>query len=241
MTTEPDMARILLSAFLLSGIILQNVTPGLASLWGPQWMPGYKIRVMLACSGIQFVPRSGWGARPPKNQEPLKVQPVPRFIVHHTEGPECFNYWTCSERMRHWQNFHMDTRGWDDLGYSFLIGGDGRVYVARGWDRTGAHTKAHNSDALAAAFIGDFSRHLPTPRAAWALYRLLKCGVALGKISPRYTLHGHRDANCRTCPGDALYAYIRRWKHYGGRLQKFICETTPPTRPPMSKSQSLVA
>ncbi|KAH7945483.1 hypothetical protein HPB49_011245 [Dermacentor silvarum] len=100
---------------------------------------------------------------------------------------------------------------WDDLGYSFLIGGDGRVYVSRGWDRSGAHTKGHNDDALAAAFIGDFSRHLPTP---WA-----------GKIRPDYTLHGHRDANCRTCPGEALYAYISRWRRFGGKLKKYICET----------------
>ncbi|KAL1428106.1 hypothetical protein MTO96_016998 [Rhipicephalus appendiculatus] len=128
-------------------------------------------------------------------------------------------------RMRYWQNFHMDTRDWFDLGYSFLIGGDGRVYVARGWDASGAHTKGHNEDALAASFIGDFSRHLPTPRAIWALHRLLQCGVALGKIRPDYTVHGHRDAGCTSCPGDALYAYISRWANFGGKLQKYICST----------------
>ncbi|XP_075555711.1 peptidoglycan recognition protein 1-like isoform X2 [Dermacentor variabilis] len=125
---------------------------------------------------------------------------------------------------------HARIAGWDDLGYSFLIGGDGRVYVSRGWDRSGAHTKGHNDDALAAAFIGDFSRHLPTPWAVGALVRLLNCGVALGKIRPDYTLHGHRDANCRTCPGDALYAYISRWRHFGGKLKKYICEN-PATQP----------
>ncbi|XP_077521928.1 peptidoglycan recognition protein 1-like isoform X2 [Amblyomma americanum] len=224
----------LVFSVLLVGVVLQNATPGLADLWGHQWLPESKIRVLMACSGIRFVPRFAWGARPPRNQEWLKVQPVPRFFVHHTEGPECFNFWTCSERMRHWQNFHMDTRGWYDLGYNFLIGGDGLVYVSRGWDVVGKHTKEHNNEALAAAVIGDFSRHLPTPRALWALKKLLQCGVALGKIRPNYTLHGHRDGNCRKCPGDALYAYIRRWRQFGGRLQKYICEM-PLTRAPTYK------
>ncbi|KAH6925872.1 hypothetical protein HPB50_011491 [Hyalomma asiaticum] len=164
----------------IASIVLESTAPGFLPWWRwSLWLPTYRIHLMMACSGIRFVSRYEWGARQPKNQSRLKVQPVPRFFVHHTEGPECFDYWSCSERMRHWQNFHMDTRGWDDLGYSFLIGGDGRVYVSRGWDRAGAHTKGHNDDALAAAFIGDFSCHLPTPWAVVALARLLQCGVAL--------------------------------------------------------------
>lgn len=217
--------RLAVTVIVTAALLGMTATPGRAGSWWHPWVPIHRIRVMLACSGIRFVSRFEWGARQPKNQKRLEVQPVPRFFVHHTEGPECFNYWSCSERMRHWQNFHMDTRGWDDLGYSFLIGGDGRVYVSRGWDRSGAHTKGHNDDALAAAFIGDFSRHLPTPWAVRGLMRLLQCGVALGKIRPDYTLHGHRDANCRTCPGEALYAYISRWRRFGGKLKKYICET----------------
>ncbi|XP_075555703.1 peptidoglycan-recognition protein SD-like isoform X1 [Dermacentor variabilis] len=227
------MRRRLAATVIVSAAVLwMTATPGLADGWWWQHcLPVRKIRVMLACSGIEFVPRTAWGARPPKGWEKLKVQPVPRLFVHHTEGPECFDYQSCSERMRHWQNFHMDTRDWFDLGYSFLIGGDGRVYVARGWDASGAHTKGNNEDALAVSFIGDFSRHLPTPWAIGSLTRLLQCGVALGKIRADYTVHGHRDANCRACPGDALYAYISRWRRFGGRVNNYICETPGRTEP----------
>ncbi|KAH7942440.1 hypothetical protein HPB49_024092 [Dermacentor silvarum] len=261
------------------------------ALWLAQ-VPDDEIRVTLACSGIEFVPRYAWGGRPPKLWERLKVQPVPRVFVHHTAGGECFDPRTCSEWMRYIQHFHMDARGWNDIGYSFLIGGDGRVYVARGWGRSrrphqaaqrrgtgsgllrrllaspadspgnqdtrqapavrrrlgwediaysfiiggdgrvyvargwdaiGAHTKGHNKDALSMAFFGDFSRRLPTPRAMRTLDRLLHCGVALGKIRPDYTLHGHRDATCTISPGDTLYAFISRWRHFRGRLQTYIC------------------
>uniref|UniRef100_A0A131YRX5 Peptidoglycan recognition protein n=1 Tax=Rhipicephalus appendiculatus TaxID=34631 RepID=A0A131YRX5_RHIAP len=190
------------------------------------WLPRLlrqKYLVMLACSGIEFVPRQAWGARPPKEWERLKVQPVPRVFVHHTAGGECFDPWTCSEKMRYIQHYHQVTKGWEDIAYSFLIGGDGRVYVARGWDAVGAHTKGHNKDALSMAFFGDFSRHLPTPWAIRTLDKLLQCGIALGKISHDYTLHGHRDATCTLSPGDALYAFISRWGRFRGRLQTYTC------------------
>ncbi|XP_075555704.1 uncharacterized protein LOC142588113 isoform X2 [Dermacentor variabilis] len=109
------MRRRLAATVIVSAAVLwMTATPGLADGWWWQHcLPVRKIRVMLACSGIEFVPRTAWGARPPKGWEKLKVQPVPRLFVHHTEGPECFDYQSCSERMRHWQNFHMDTRGQD--------------------------------------------------------------------------------------------------------------------------------
>jgi N-acetylmuramoyl-L-alanine amidase len=34
---------------------------------------------------------------------------------------------------------------WMDLGYSFLVGGDGQVYEGRGWNHSGAHTYGYNS------------------------------------------------------------------------------------------------
>ena len=51
--------------------------------------------------------------------------------------------------------------GWDDIGYNFVIGGDGRVYEGRGWDRVGAHTKGWNSISVSFAVMGDFRDHLP--------------------------------------------------------------------------------
>jgi N-acetylmuramoyl-L-alanine amidase len=30
--------------------------------------------------------------------------------------------------MKATQNYHMDSLGWSDIGYNFLIGEDGRIY-----------------------------------------------------------------------------------------------------------------
>lgn len=36
-------------------------------------------------------------------------------------------------------------QGYSDIGYSFMIGGNGEVFEGRGWDRTGGHTLNYNS------------------------------------------------------------------------------------------------
>ncbi|KAH9512608.1 Peptidoglycan-recognition protein SC1a [Bulinus truncatus] len=57
------------------------------------------------------------------------------MFIHHAESSECFSQSTCAAEVRGFQNFHMDTRGWNDIGYSFLVGGDGSVFEGRGWDK----------------------------------------------------------------------------------------------------------
>lgn len=35
----------------------------------------------------------------------------------------------CTFQVRTIQTFHIESRGWDDIGYNFLVGGDGAIYV----------------------------------------------------------------------------------------------------------------
>lgn len=55
----------------------------------------------------------------------------------------------------------MDSNGWSDIGYSFLIGGDGNIYEGRGWNVLGAHTQGYNSVGYGVCFIGSFTDVLP--------------------------------------------------------------------------------
>ena len=54
--------------------------------------------------------------------------------MHHSAEKECFDLDSCIAEVRFIQNLHMDKNDWDDIGYSFLIGVDGRVYEGRGWN-----------------------------------------------------------------------------------------------------------
>ena len=44
-----------------------------------------------------------------------------------------------------------------DIAYSFLIGGDGKVYEGRGWDEIGAHTLGFNSKVIVLSLFLSFN------------------------------------------------------------------------------------
>lgn len=71
----------------------------------------------------------------------------------------------------------LQSSGWDDIGYSFLIGADGRVYEGRGWHRVGAHTYHYNDVGIGIAVIGNFMTYLPNPAQLRAVHDLIDCGA----------------------------------------------------------------
>lgn len=144
-------------------------------------------------------------------------------FIHHTTGNGCRDKASCSRAIRGHQNYHMDKNGWPDIGYSFLVGGDGRIYEGRGWGQVGAHTRGYNHNGIAISFVGDFMKQTPNAGMLKAARNLIACGIRKGKISAKHSLHGHRDANCTACPGDMLYNIIRKWARFAGRLKRFIC------------------
>ncbi|KAJ6640718.1 Peptidoglycan-recognition protein LC, partial [Pseudolycoriella hygida] len=92
-------------------------------------------------SSLRFISRSEWLAQPPNADLNDLELPSQRIIIAHTATENCTNQATCTFRVRYIQTFHMESQGWDDIGYNFLVGGDGAVYEGRGWDKEGAHTK----------------------------------------------------------------------------------------------------
>ncbi len=125
-------------------------------------------------------------------------------VVHHSANDK-----STPEGMRSW---HMKGRGWDELGYHFVIGngigyGDGVVYVGARWaqQKHGAHCKTdnnfYNDHGIGICLIGNLDAHPPTPKQMEALGRLVsylcdKTGVPASKV---YT-HGG-VTNKTACPG----------------------------------------
>ena len=67
----------------------------------------------------------------------------------------------------------MDSRGWSDIGYNFLIGEDGRIYEGRGFYRMGAHCSNWNGNTLGFSIMGDFQTKLPNQAAIDAAAQLI--------------------------------------------------------------------
>lgn len=95
-----------------------------------------------------FVPRVEWGARDPIDLDNFPLPAEVGAIGHHTAMEPCFDLKQCVHEMQVIQNFHMDDRGWWDIGYNFLIGQDGRIYEGRGFTVQGAHCSGWNTKTL---------------------------------------------------------------------------------------------
>jgi N-acetylmuramoyl-L-alanine amidase len=90
---------------------------------------------------LRHVTRDEWLAQPANEGVSQLELPVSRVIISHTATDICVAQATCTLRTRLIQTFHIESRHWSDIGYNFLVGGDGNVYDGRGWDQEGAHTK----------------------------------------------------------------------------------------------------
>lgn len=117
-------------------------------------------------------------------------------------------------RVRLIQTFHVESRGWYDIGYNFMVAGDGSAYYGRGWDYQGAHTLGYNKYSIGIAFIGTFTSNAPPKKQIDAALKLISQGVALGKIAKDYKLFGHRQLASTLSPGDRLYDIIKEWPHF---------------------------
>jgi N-acetylmuramoyl-L-alanine amidase len=153
------------------------------------------------------------------------VTPIHHVFIHHTEEPDqCHDHNACIAAVKGIQNFHIDTRHWFDIGYNFLLGGDGRIYEGRGWSEIGAHTLGMNDKAVALSFIGNFEKVDPPKLMLDLAQKWIECGIEKGIIAKDYQLHGHRDQNCTSCPGQHLYDIIKHWKNFKAeKLATYVC------------------
>jgi len=169
------------------------------------------------CFQFELLTRAEWGARTRRHNASYIVGAVNMTFVHHTAWNTCLDRDSCVREVRKVQDYHMDSRGWDDIGYTFMIGDDGRVYEGRGWTVVGAHTLHYNSVSYGMCIMFNFMDVVPSGAALQTLKALIECGITKGYITSDYKLYGHRDAGCTLCPGDNLFNIIQTWPHFRTR------------------------
>ncbi|MBM9619674.1 N-acetylmuramoyl-L-alanine amidase [Streptomyces zhihengii] len=158
---------------------------------------------------IVIASRAEWGAREPK--QPLVPVPSSKrtgFVVHYSGAPS-------SQTVRQIQDYMMDGKDLDDIGYNFMIDVAGRVYEARGWHMKGAHTPNYNTTHIAVCVIGtdedmlsDFTGKIAdrVVKAVKSMYE--KANEVMGRTLDA-TYHGALEGT--QCPGNTL----RKWVEDG--------------------------
>ena len=97
------------------------------------------------------------------------------------------------ETIRKW---HVEERGWSDIGYHFVITRDGHVHIGRPIERAGAHCKGRNGCSIAICLTG---KDYFLERQYVALEALV-CGLKVGYDLPASRINGHYSFSSKTCP-----------------------------------------
>jgi hypothetical protein len=183
-----------------------------------------------------IITRSAWanGARP-------RVAPsfgtIKLAFVHHTDNANDYAAGEVPAMLLAIYDFHRYVRGWDDIGYNFVIDAFGRIWEARagGIDQAviGAQAGGYNAVSTGVAMLGTFNAVSPSRAAIDALERLLAWKLALHgvpstgdvtvQVDPAAAFYtpfrpgalvslprvaGHRDGDSTDCPGNVLYGEL---------------------------------
>ncbi|XP_017776602.1 PREDICTED: peptidoglycan-recognition protein SC2-like [Nicrophorus vespilloides] len=166
---------------------------------------------------LNIIPRSKWQSKQPLNRANKINYPVHYVIIHHTATSNCSSHDECKLVTQSIQTFHIQSKHWRDIGYNFLVGGDGFVYEGRGWGVEGTHTYRYNAKSIGIAFIGIFDTTRPPERQIVAAQKLIQNGVELGYIVNDYILFAKLQESKR-CSGLALLHLIKTWKNWNEKL-----------------------
>ena len=77
---------------------------------------------------------------------------IERLVIHHSASARS----TTFAAIKHW---HTDAppkgNGWSDIGYNYVILGNGKLRVGRPLPTTGAHAKGKNSTSIGVCVVGN--------------------------------------------------------------------------------------
>jgi N-acetylmuramoyl-L-alanine amidase len=83
------------------------------------------------------------------------MRPLNEIIIHCTATrADWWSFKTTQEKVAEVRRWHMDDRGWSDIGYHFLIDRDGTVMEGRPLEKVGAHVKGHNTGTIGISLFG---------------------------------------------------------------------------------------
>lgn len=133
------------------------------------------------------------------------MRKINKIIVHCADTPEGRDV-----RAAEIKRWHTKERGWNDIGYHYVIDLDGTIEPGRPIEVAGAHCTGHNADSIGICYVGGCDakmqpRDTRTEEQKAALLLLLKYLVAK---YPGAKIYGHKDFAQKACPSfDAKTEY----------------------------------
>ena len=120
------------------------------------------------------------------------MRDIDTLVVHHSAS----HPGTPASVIRAW---HI-ARGWSDIGYHWVIEGDGECVTGRPLEQAGAHVRGLNGYTAGVCLTGDNTK----PDMGWSspqIERLCALIASVRVVFPQMNVCGHRDLAETECPG----------------------------------------
>ena len=133
------------------------------------------------------------------------MRTINTIIIHCTYTPT--NMDVDVDTIRDW---HVNERGWSDIGYHFLIRRDGEIEDGRPVEKAGAHARGHNSTSIGVALAGGMSKNdKPEFNFTWA--QMLSLDALLSDLQGKHDITrviGHNQVSSKDCPCFNVEAFV---------------------------------
>lgn len=122
---------------------------------------------------------------------------ITEIIIHSTATPKGMN--ATAKDIDKWHK----QRGFDCIGYHFVILRNGEIQAGRHVEQVGAHCKGHNSNSIGIAYVGGLNEHKQSADTRTELQKnaLISLIKLLKKQIPTITkISGHKQYSNTACP-----------------------------------------
>lgn len=137
------------------------------------------------------------------------MRQVKQIIIHCSCTPAGRNIGATTIR-----GWHKE-KGFNDIGYHYVIRLDGTIEEGRPIDQIGAHCQGHNRNSIGICYIGGTEKDCKTPKDT----RTTKQRQALEQLCkqlkaeyPNATIHGHSEFANKACPSFDVKQWIKEVK-----------------------------
>lgn len=171
--------------------------------------------------------RSSWKARPPKY---VNKGSMNKPSTGHWNGPTVkvggkttWDHSKCASLIRGIQNFHMDSRGWADIAYNFIVCPHRVIFEGRGFNIWNGANGTNTANRTSHAIMWLSGEDNPFTDGEKAAFREAVKLVSDKTLAPDKAV-GHRDHKSTACPGDERYRWIQNGMN--------VPSTVPPSMSP---------
>ena len=126
------------------------------------------------------------------------MRKINKIIIHCSATPEGREVSVSTIRKWHLQ------RGFNDIGYHYVIHLDGKISVGRPIEKVGAHCAYENRGSIGICYVGGMTKDMKKPKDTRtqaqkdSLIKLMH--ELIYKYNKDMTIHGHNEYANKSCP-----------------------------------------